>query len=139
MSGLDHAMKLASSVAYLTGTRLAGGTQVEMVLIELAEQSPAVYVEASLQLGVGESRRLVAAEEAYDSLVERVGDREGVRRLVLSSLQLRRCLLATSCFIPSSASASSFARAALKRLVAARTWATSSSLSITNFVLFLSE
>ena len=29
MSGLDYAMKLASSVAYLIGTRLAGGAQVE--------------------------------------------------------------------------------------------------------------
>lgn len=139
MSGLDYATKLASSVAYLIGTRLAHGTQVEVVLVELAEQRPAVYVEASLELGMGESRRLVAAEETYDSLVERVGGREGVRRLVLSSLQLRRRLLATSCSIPSSAAASSFARAALKRSVAARTWATSSSLSITNFVLFLSE
>lgn len=139
MSRLDDAMGLAPSVAYLTGTSLADGTQVEVVLVELAEQSPAVHVEASLELGVSESRRLVAAEEAYDSVVERVRCRERLRRLVSSSLQLRRRLLATSCFIPSSAAVSSFARAALKRSVAARTWATSSSLSITNLVLFLSE
>jgi len=107
MSGLDCAMKLASSVAYLIGTRLAGGTQVEMVLIELAEQSPAVYVEASLELGVGERRRLVAAEEAYDSSVERVGGREGLRRFT----PRRGVRLFTSSTRPASPSASRRARA----------------------------
>jgi len=50
-----------------------------VVLVELAEQGPAVCVEASLELGVGERRHL-AAGEAYDSSVERVVRREEVRR-----------------------------------------------------------
>jgi len=107
MSGLDYTMSLASSVAYLISTRLAGGTQVEVVLVELAEQSPAVYVEASLQLGVGERRRLVAAEEAYDSPVERVGRREGPRRFAPG----RGVRLFTSSSRPVSPSSSSRARA----------------------------
>jgi len=57
MSGLDCAMKLASSVAYLLGTGLVDGAQVEVILIGLAEELSAVYVEASLELGVGERRR----------------------------------------------------------------------------------
>jgi hypothetical protein len=139
VAGLDDAMKLVGSVAHLVGTGLVDCAQVEVILIELAEELSAVYAETGLELGVGERRRFVASEEAHNSLIERVGGREGAPRLVLFSLQLRRCLLAISCFSPLSAAASSFSRAALKRLVAARTCATSSSLSITNFVLFLSE
>ena len=83
------------------------GTQVSVVLVKLAEELPAVYIEASLKLGVGEPCCLFPGEEAYDSLVERVGGREGARLVVFG----RDAKLPTSSVRPVSPSASRRARA----------------------------
>lgn len=78
-----------------------------MVLVQLAEELSAVDVEAGFQLGVGKARRFLAPQEAYDPLVERVGDREGVRLVVFGP----GARLVTSSVRPVSPSASSRARA----------------------------
>ena len=95
--------------------------------------------QLSLQGFVAERGGLVSVEEAPESPVQRVGDREGLWRPVLASCQPRGALLAISCSSPLSAAASSLALAARNRLVAARTWGASSALNITNFVLLCTE
>lgn len=107
MSSFDSAMRYLLGIADLIGAHLALGPQVEVVLVELAEELPAVYIEAALQLGVGEPCRRLAGQEAYDSLVERVGGREGVRPVVLGS----SARLFTSSLRPASPCASKRARA----------------------------
>ena len=78
-----------------------------VVLVQLAQEPPAVYVEAGLQLAVGEPCRLFPGEEAYDSVVELVGGRERVRLVVVG----RGARLFTSSLRPVSPSFSRRARA----------------------------
>jgi len=54
VAGLDAAMEFVSRVAHLIDTRLVQRTQVEVVLVQLADELAAVDVEARLQLGVSE-------------------------------------------------------------------------------------
>jgi hypothetical protein len=100
-------MALVVCVAHLNSARLVPGTQIEVVLVQLAQEPPAVYVEAGLQLAVGEPCRLFPGEEAYDSVVELVGGRERVRLVVVG----RGARLFTSSLRPVSPSFSRRARA----------------------------
>jgi len=86
VAGLDASMELATCVAHLVDTRLLQRTQVEVILVELADELAAVDVEARLQLGVSELCRLVSGQKADDTLVERIGGREGARRFIPGAL-----------------------------------------------------
>jgi hypothetical protein len=52
------------------------GAQIKVVLVELANQLPAVDVEAGLQLVVGERAGLLAGKEADEGAVDNVGATE---------------------------------------------------------------
>jgi hypothetical protein len=102
--GLDRGAGDAVGTAYRTQALLALGAQVQVVLVELAQQVEAVRPQAFLALGVGEPSRLDILEEADDVRVAAVRGREGAG-------QLRRPSWATSVSSPALASASSFWRA----------------------------
>jgi hypothetical protein len=104
---LHGATALVVCVAYLNSACLAQRTQIQVVLVELAQEFPAVYIEAGFQLAVGESCCLFTREEAYDPLVELVGGRERVRFVVVG----RGVRLLTSSLRPVSPSFSRRARA----------------------------
>ena len=71
-----------------------------MVLEELAQQRPAIDVEAALELLVGEACGLLVSQEADEALVAGVGDREGLARLG----RRRRPTRASSPALPSASS-----------------------------------
>ena len=89
------------STAQRTEAFLAFGAQVQVVLIELAQQLETVCGQALLELGVGEPHRLGVFEEADKVRVATLRRRQG-------ACQLRRLSWATSASSPALASASSF-------------------------------
>ena len=107
MSNLDATVRDVLCVADLTCTHLAVSTSVQLVLVELAQEFPAVEVQAGLELLVGERGGLVSVEEAYDSLVELVGGRKGAQLVALG----RAARAFASSLRPASPSASREARA----------------------------
>ena len=100
MACFDGAVAGALGVAHRVHARLALGAHVEVVLEELAEQRPAVDVEAGLELLVGEASGLVVSQEADEAFVAGVGDREGLARLG----RLRRPTRASRPALPSASS-----------------------------------
>lgn len=104
MVGFDRAAGDTVGTGHRTEVILALGAQVQMVLVELAQQLEAVCAQAFLELGVGEPGRLRTFEEADEGRVAAVGSPEG-------SGQLGRPSWATSASSPALASASSFWRA----------------------------
>jgi hypothetical protein len=108
------------------------GTQVQVVLVELAQQLEAIGPQALLEFGVGEVGRLGATEETDEILISPVGSREG-------PAQALRPSWATNVSSPELASASSFRRALRYRAVAFCTGATSSPGSVTERARLCSE
>ena len=104
MAGLDRAAGEAVGAVQRTEVALALGTEVQVVLVELAQQLEAVGAQGLFELGVGEPGRLGTYEEADDARVVAVRGREG-------AAQLRRPSWATKDSSPALASASSFWRA----------------------------
>ena len=78
VSKLDGVVHDALGVAERDGAHLALGAKVEVVLEQLSAQLAPRDVEAGLELLVSETGGLAVAQEADETLVERVGGREGV-------------------------------------------------------------
>ncbi len=104
MVGLGVAAGKAVAAGHLLQTLLELGPQVQVVLVELAQQLEAVGSQALFELGVGEVGRLGVAEEVDECPVAAFGSREGLAQGLRPSW-------ATSASSPALASASSFWRA----------------------------
>jgi hypothetical protein len=104
VAGLDGVVGATLGVHDTVAALLAPGPQVKVVLEQLTDQRPTVLVEAGLQLLVGQTGGIGAAQEVDQAAVERVGGREGPR-------QLRRLSRLTSISRPALPCASSVSRA----------------------------
>lgn len=80
MTRLGGPVRPPRAVADRPGAPLPARPQVEVVLEELAAQLAAIDIETTLELVVGELRRLGVSQETDEALVERVRRAEGAGR-----------------------------------------------------------
>jgi hypothetical protein len=78
MAALDGVVAGTLGVGHRLGAYLARRTHVEVVLEELAAELPPGEFETALEVLVGETGGLAAAQEADEPLVEGMRGREGV-------------------------------------------------------------